>query len=591
MSETESSYKGIKLCQVCIQKFPPPKWKYQPAFNRQPPTDADINLVFCRLVDINNDIEAHQKQVSWLTKTLATAERNLATMLTSKDSYMAILQSPYGLSRGNKKPTVNSSRHITLSVIKDVPQELWIEIFTLSSSSLNDICSMPELQTLSLVCRSWRNIIINSPSLWTGLRITSEYLGPRSPRPSQSVTPRLARFGVERSKTHSLSLELEAQPATYMLFAAIVDPVLDRIKHLFLSGTQIFLFFVRTFLSSLPNLESLQITDMPLVSTVNTVNRCLIPFNNPSSKLIFLNLKHVALSGTFPTLPTVRHLEMCGYGNQDIHSVLASCPGTVSLLIIDAVINYRPGGDRRLPPRLLSPELEELNFDGLIDSGRNDRETPLKILCCLIVPKLKSFSVQFFQKTKYDTHSRDLVIIEEFLLQSGWNLKRLSVTGSKWWMNAPSTASSIQLVKVQRLRRSLEVLHMTAISPNSNHMKSFIEEMTVSTLDKQPGEKLIFPHIRELILAVFDDQLKDTLNMLHSRATRCLKVVELMVYERNATDSGSDSEVTWLNKYVMNDPQVIASLAALRKKGLTVSCLSYPRFIYALPEYAEASSE
>lgn len=98
--------------------------------------------------------------------------------------------------------------------------------------------------------------------------------------------------------------------------------------------------------------------------------------------------------------------------------------------------------------------------------------------------------------------------------------------------------------------------------------------MNISS-SREELKKVALPNLRELKLAILDDQLEDT---LHTRAIFGLKVVELMLYESGHGGAPHDrKEVPCLNRYATNDPKVIASLTALQGKGLTVSCFSYPR--------------
>lgn len=97
-----------------------------------------------------------------------------------------------------------------LSVVRRVPSEIWAEVFSHLSTSLDpcyiDLSSMPWV--LGRVCSHWRALAIETPAVWTNLYLNLEMYGLSVPE-SQRRRERLETI-VQRSKAVPRELHLES---------------------------------------------------------------------------------------------------------------------------------------------------------------------------------------------------------------------------------------------------------------------------------------------------------------------------------------------------------------------------------------------
>ncbi|KAK1218999.1 hypothetical protein PQX77_018287, partial [Marasmius sp. AFHP31] len=105
-------------------------------------------------------------------------------------------------------------RRSYLSVLRRVPEELWVEIFSHLLGHLRTLSTENELErvrqegewrrlfkapfTLSHVCAHWREIVINTPSLWSHIYINLHWWHPT----------RAAELYIERSREQGLDIAL-----------------------------------------------------------------------------------------------------------------------------------------------------------------------------------------------------------------------------------------------------------------------------------------------------------------------------------------------------------------------------------------------
>ena len=302
--------------------FKVPSRNYRKLPERDIPTDRDIQRALRVKSDIDQDIYFLYYQIVWLERALEHAQCTLGELLPYQTNYEEVIKHRSSAHSLGTPATFFSKK---MSARNDVPVELWLVIFQEILKSTEATETLSTLQTLSLVCKSWKYITDNSPGLWTRFQ-------PRAYENHDGASPNAVATALRRSKGIPLDLTLDQEdyddiymgvltavfPQTAQLHLEISDgddsPLESILGPLLMQFSQLRRLSLRRYLIS---------------------ERYVLPGKYLAlSPLTSLCLDNVPVeTHSMPTLLSVRHLSLRVYEASIMDRFLRRCPNVVTLQV------------------------------------------------------------------------------------------------------------------------------------------------------------------------------------------------------------------------------------------------------------------
>ena len=541
--------------------FTVPRWDYKKLPERDVPTDRDIQRALRVKEDIDEDVYFLDCQVAWLQNALEHAQRTLQELLPYQRNYTGVI-------KHCPKPLSSFDSSKKASARNGVPVELWLVIFQEILKSTEVAATLSTLQTLSLVCKSWKSITDNSPGLWTRFQ-------PTAYEDEGGASPNAMATALRRSKNIPLDITLghETYDEEHIGIIATISSQTGQL-HLEISDEE-----GGSLESKLgPLLMQLSQLRRLSVNRWASFQRHVFPGRYFAlSPLTSLSLDFLPVeTDSMPILPSVRDLVLRGYGDSYVDRFLRRCPDIVTLQVLMTATQLAMLESEMLDTHICH-SLHELTV-GI--SVMDDCWTVLGVLHAPALQKLK-FEFTFIRlPTVTERTHEDL--ITQFFARSSHSLVSLSLedknsTASETQSRLTSWSDKMEVIlNAAPLMLNLDVLQIMALDCHA--LPAFIEKMTVVTPDL-----IILPRLTQISLAILEHQVQTTIGMLRARAlsseVSSMKVIDLRVYsilkeygEHDHDDHEEASE--------MDSSNTIARLEEWRRSGATVSCYAHPRFTH-----------
>ena len=537
--------------------FKVPSRNYRKLPQHDTPTDRDFQRALRMKNDIDQDIYFLECQVDWLQSALEDAQHTLGELLPDREKYARIISKTLSF----EAPATFSTKKV--SARNDVPAELWFVIFQEVLKSTEATETLSTLQTLSLVCKSWKYITDNSPGLWTRFQ-------PRAYKNHDGASPNAVATALRRSKGIPLDLTLDQEDYDdiYMGVLTAVFPQTAQL-HLEISDDD------DSPLESMLGPLLMQFSRLRRLSLRRYLisERYVLPGKYLAlSPLTSLCLDNVPVeTHSMPTLLSVRHLSLRVYEASIMDRFLRRCPNVVTLQV--SITHAEPvvPGPRAVGTHICH-SLRELT---VVISVTDRCWAVLGVLHAPTLQKLKfefcTTTLPIYRDRAYDD------LITQFLVRSSNSLVSLSLEDNYCTLleeDEPPACTSWSdkiavILNAAPLMLNLNALQITVLDCHT--LPVFIKKMVSVSPDL-----IILPHLTQFTLAVLEEQVQDAVEMLRSRALSndisSMKVIDLRVY--NLFEDEEDDEET----SEMDSPNTIASLEEWRRNGATVSCYAYPRF-------------